>query len=73
MQANAQAHQANRQAARLAGLLRAQGHSLPQIAQELTAEGYRTRRGGAFHPTSVLRLLERAAGLTVKPKSKRAE
>ena len=61
MQRNAQEHQANRQAARLAGLLRAQGHSLPQIAAELTAAGYRTRRGGAFHPTTVHRLLERAA------------
>ena len=62
MQQNAAAHQANRQAARLAGLLRAQGYSLPQIATELTAAGYRTRRGGAFHPTTVNRLLERAAG-----------
>jgi DNA invertase Pin-like site-specific DNA recombinase len=61
MQANAREHQANRQAARLAGLLRAQGYSLPQIAAELTAEGYRTRRGGAFHPTTVNRLLERTS------------
>ena len=60
MQANAREHQANRQAARLAGLLRAQGHSLPQIAAELTAAGYRTRRGGVFHPTTVLRLLVRS-------------
>ena len=60
MQQNAREHQANRQATRLAGLLRAQGHSLPQIAQELTAAGYRTRRGGVFHPTTVNRLLERA-------------
>ena len=60
MQANAQEHQANRQAARLAGLLRAQGHSLPQIAAELTSAGYRTRRGGVFHPTTVNRLLHRA-------------
>jgi len=59
MQQNAAAHQANRQAARLAGLLRGQGHSLPQIAAELTAAGYRTRRGGAFHPTTVNRLLQR--------------
>lgn len=64
MQANATAHQANRQAARLAGLLRGQGHSLPQIARELTAAGYRTRRGGAFHPTAVQRGLERAAGVS---------
>ena len=59
MQQSAAAHQTNRQAARLAGLLRAQGHSLPQIAAELTAAGYRTRRGGAFHPATVNRLLER--------------
>ena len=59
-QANAQEYQANRQAARLAGLLRAQGHSLPQIAQELTVAGYRTRRGGVFHPTTVSRLLARS-------------
>ena len=59
MQANAQKHQANRQAARLAGLLRAQGYSLPQIAIELTTAGYRTRRGGVFHPTTVARLLIR--------------
>ena len=62
MQQNAREHQANRQAARLAGLLRTQGHSLPQIAAELTAAGYRTRRGGVFHPTTVLRLLPRAPG-----------
>ena len=59
MQANAREHQANRLAARLAGLLRARGHSLLQIAAELTAAGYRTRRGGGFHPTTVNRLLQR--------------
>ena len=63
MQANARDHQANRQAARLAGLLRTQGHSLPQIAAELTAAGYRTRRGGVFHPTTVHQLLLRDATL----------
>ncbi|SFQ79478.1 recombinase family protein [Hymenobacter arizonensis] len=57
MQANARAHQANRQAARLAGLLRAQGHTLQQVADELNQAGYRTRRGRAFHPTTVQRLL----------------
>lgn len=58
MQQNAREHQGNRQATRLAGLLRAQGQSLPQIAAELTAAGYRTRRGGFFHPTTVNRLLQ---------------
>ena len=57
MQQNAREHQANRQAARLAGLLRAQGHSLPQIATELNQAGYRTRRGNAFHATTMQRLL----------------
>lgn len=60
MQRNAREHQANRQAARLAGLLRAQGHTLPQIAWELNTAGYRTRRGKLFHPTSFNRLLLRA-------------
>jgi DNA invertase Pin-like site-specific DNA recombinase len=57
MQANAREHQANRQAARLAGLLRAQGHTLWQIAAELNQAGYRTRRGNVFHATTVQRLL----------------
>ncbi|MBW3128844.1 recombinase family protein [Hymenobacter profundi] len=56
---NAQQHQANRQAARLASLLSAQGHTLQQIAQELNEAGYRTRRGKAFFPMSVQRLLKR--------------
>ncbi len=59
MQRNAAEHQANRQAACLAGLLRAQGHSLLQIAAELTAAGYRSRRGRFFHPTTIGRLLKR--------------
>ena len=62
MQANARAHQANRQA-RLAELLRAQGHMLPQIAAELNQAGYRTRRGGVFHPTTVWRLLPKEEAL----------
>ena len=48
MQANARAHQANRQAARLAELLRAKGHTLQQVADELNQAGYRTRRGHLF-------------------------
>ena len=50
MQANAREHQANRQAARLAELLRNQGHSLPQIATELNQAGYRIRWGIHFMP-----------------------
>ena len=57
MQRNAQEHVANKQARRLAGLLRQQDFTLAAIAAELNAHGYRTRRGGCFHKTSVLRLL----------------
>jgi len=57
MQANARENQQNRQAARLAELLRAKGHTLQQVADELNQAGYRTRRGRAFHPTTVQRLL----------------
>lgn len=45
------------QAARLAELLRAKGHTLQQVADELNQAGYRTRRGRAFNPTTVQRLL----------------
>ncbi len=58
-QANARANQQNQQAARLGGLLQAQGHTLQQIAQELNEGGYRTRRGKLFFPMSVQRLLKR--------------
>ena len=57
MQANARDHQANRQAARLAELLRAKGHTLQQVADELNQAGYRTRRGQHFQATTVWRLL----------------
>jgi DNA invertase Pin-like site-specific DNA recombinase len=57
MQRNAREHQANRQAAQLAKLLRANGHTLWQIAAKLNDAGYRTRRGNAFHATTVQRLL----------------
>jgi len=59
---NAQGSQQNQQARRLAGLLHAQGHSLPKIAQELNEGGYRTRRGNLFFPMSVQRLLLPRAG-----------
>ena len=57
MQANARENQQNRQAARLVELLRAKGHTLQQVADELNQAGYRTRRGRTFHPTTVQRLL----------------
>jgi DNA invertase Pin-like site-specific DNA recombinase len=60
MQRKAQEHVANKQARRLAGLLRQQDFTLAAIAAELNAHGYRTRRGGLFHKTSVLRLLAAA-------------
>ena len=57
MQANARENQQNRQSARLAELLRAKDHTLQQVADELNQAGYRTRRGRAFYPTTVQRLL----------------
>jgi DNA invertase Pin-like site-specific DNA recombinase len=57
MQANARNNQQNRQAARLAELLRAKGYTLQQIADELNQAGYSTRRGHTFRPTTVSRLL----------------
>ena len=57
MQANARAHQANRQAAQLVELLRAKGQTLWQIAAQLNESGYRTRRGNAFYAATVFRLL----------------
>ena len=57
MQRNAREHQANRQAAQLAELLRAKGQTLWQIAAKLNEAGYRTRRGKAFQATTVQRLL----------------
>ena len=57
MQGNAREHPANQQAALLADLLRAQGQTRWEIANKLNAVGYRTRRGKAFHATTVQRLL----------------
>jgi DNA invertase Pin-like site-specific DNA recombinase len=57
MQRNAREHQANRQAAQLAELLRARGQTLWQIAAKLNEAGYRTRRGKEFQATTVQRLL----------------
>lgn len=57
MQRNAREHPTNQQAAMLANLLRAQGQTLWQIATQLNAAGYRTRRNSAFRATTVQRLL----------------
>ncbi|OUJ69485.1 recombinase family protein [Hymenobacter crusticola] len=58
-QQNARDYQPSKQAARLAGLLHAQGYTLYQIAEELNMAGYRTRRGQLFLPMTVHRLLKR--------------
>lgn len=57
MRRNAAEHQANRQAAQLAELLRAKGQTLWGIATALNSAGYRTRRGKEFHAITVQRLL----------------
>ena len=56
-QANAQANVHNRQATQLATLLQATGATLRAIADRLNQSGYCTRRGKAFHPMGVQRLL----------------
>ncbi|MCB2380430.1 recombinase family protein [Hymenobacter sp. BT635] len=66
-QLNAKQSQANRQAARLASLLHAQGHTLQQIAGELNEAGYRTRRGKEFFPMTVQRLLPRSTTVAALP------
>ncbi|WP_167852222.1 recombinase family protein [Hymenobacter elongatus] len=58
VQRNAQEAVPNKQARRLATLLRRDGLTLTAIAAELNAHGYRTRRGKEFHKTTVLRLLK---------------
>ena len=56
-QANAQTNVNNRQAAQLATLRRATGANLRAIAEQLNRSGCCTRRGKAFHPMGVQRLL----------------
>ncbi|OUJ68942.1 recombinase family protein [Hymenobacter crusticola] len=58
-QRNARENKENRQATRLAMLLRQQGQTLQQIADELNRGDYRTRRGKTFDATAVRRLLLR--------------
>ncbi|MBX0293192.1 recombinase family protein [Hymenobacter sp. HSC-4F20] len=71
-QRNAANNQRNRQAARLATLLQAQGHTLQQIATELNDSGYLTRRGHAFYPATVQRLLSRVTALPPDPSAEQA-
>jgi DNA invertase Pin-like site-specific DNA recombinase len=47
---NAQINLNNRQAAQLAGLLRAASATFRAITEQLNQSGYRTRHGKAFHP-----------------------
>ena len=56
-QGNAQANVNHRQAAQLATLLKANGATLRAIAEQLNQFGYCTRRGKAFNPLGVQRLL----------------
>ena len=56
--------QAQERAEKLQGIvapLRDQGASLREIVEALTEAGVETPQGGAWHPTSVARLLERLA------------
>lgn len=57
MQRNAREHQADRQATHLAELLRSKGQTLWQIAAKLNEASCRTRRGKAFHDTTLQFLL----------------
>jgi DNA invertase Pin-like site-specific DNA recombinase len=57
VQRNAQEAVTNKQARRLATLLRRDGFTLAAIAAELNAHGYLTRRGKQFNKKGVLRLL----------------
>jgi DNA invertase Pin-like site-specific DNA recombinase len=57
VQHNAQEAVTNKQARRLATLLRRDGVTLAAIAAELNAHGYLTRRGKQFNKKGVLRLL----------------
>jgi DNA invertase Pin-like site-specific DNA recombinase len=60
-QANAQTNVNNRQDTQLAALLRANGANLRAIAAQLNWSGYTTRRGKAFYPMGVQRLLAKTA------------
>lgn len=65
VQRNAQEAVSNKQAKRLATLLRRDGFTLAAIAAELNTHGYLTRRGKQFDKKGVLRLLTPAKVATV--------
>lgn len=50
-------HGDTKKARGMAVLLKEKGQTMRQIASALNETGYTTRQGGAFHPTTVLRLL----------------
>ncbi len=57
--ANARAARVHRESAKKAALvLRAKGYSLSAIAETLTGRGLLTRRGKAWSPTAIMRLLD---------------
>ena len=56
MTQNAQTNLNNRQAAQLAGLLRATDATFRAIAEQLNQSGYRTWHGKEFHPMGVQRI-----------------
>lgn len=60
VQENAQEAVQNKQARKLAFLLRRDGLTLEAIAHELNSNGYLTRRGKKFRKSTVLRLLKSA-------------
>lgn len=59
--ANARDAKANKQAASIAIDARNQGLTLRAIADKLNTLDYHTTTGGGFHPTTVKRLIDRAA------------
>ncbi|MBO3273340.1 recombinase family protein [Hymenobacter defluvii] len=65
-QANARSSLANRQAAELAQLYRSQQWDYRRIVAQLTASGYRTRRGCHFTATGIRRLLLAQTPLTAE-------
>lgn len=47
--------------------LRRAGLSLRAVASTLSAEGWKTKRGARWHPTTVLRVLKRSTAATLQP------
>lgn len=46
-------------------MLREQGKSLQQIADQLNQDGYRTRQGATFTKTTIQRILQRTGGIAI--------